>query len=70
MPSGPVPPIVVCDDGDISFYARVHDAEQELEGIDVLRGVYEVFDSHGNQLSATSEGDVVHIEMSSGSSPP
>ncbi len=43
-------PIIVNDNGDISFFASIKDAELYLEVDDVYENTYEVFDRNGNVL--------------------
>lgn len=50
-----VPPIIVCESGDIRIYATVEEAEWALETIDVRNGEYTVYDSEGRLLSVTIE---------------
>lgn len=43
-------PIFIDNRGDISAYASVRDAENDIEAIDVRDNEYEAFDSEGRQL--------------------
>ncbi|MBF0109291.1 MAG: hypothetical protein HQL76_08955 [Magnetococcales bacterium] len=45
------PPIIVNEDGDLSFYKTVKDAECSIEGVDVEDGVYQGFDKNGTILN-------------------
>ncbi|MGL4745929.1 MAG: hypothetical protein ACRCXL_16285 [Dermatophilaceae bacterium] len=58
-----IPPIVVDDRGDIALYATLEAASRELEAIDVLDAIYEVFDSRGRRLSVTAAGGLVSIRL-------
>lgn len=40
-------PIVICDNGDISIFRSVADAELSLEPIDVINGEYVAYDARG-----------------------
>jgi hypothetical protein len=57
----PVPPIVTDDNGDIEFHSSVEAAERDMEAIDVLDGVYDVFDSMGRRLSVGASEGLVQI---------
>jgi hypothetical protein len=56
-----VPPIIADDNGDITMFPTVADAEQDVEAIDVVDGAYEFFDSAGSRLAATAIGTRVQI---------
>ncbi|MPZ96282.1 MAG: hypothetical protein GEU96_15560 [Propionibacteriales bacterium] len=58
-----VPPIVTDEDGDINIYPSADEAQRDMEAIDVRDGVYMVFDSKGNRLAVTTEGEAVRIEI-------
>lgn len=54
-----MPPIfVVPTDGavDLFVYFKVHDAEGDLEPVDVLNHEYELYDGEGRELSASVHG--------------
>lgn len=61
--STPAPPIIVDEHGDISFYASVTEAERDLEAVDVRAGEYQAFDSLGQRLRLTTEGETVQIDL-------
>lgn len=63
MSNAPIPPIVSDENGDINLYPSVEDAEKYMEAIDVRDGVYEVFDSIGNRLAVSAEGETVRIAL-------
>lgn len=69
MSNAPIPPIVSDENGDINLYPSVEDAEQYMEAIDVRDGVYEVFDSIGNRLAVSAEGETVRIGLDPQQSP-
>lgn len=43
-------PITIDENGDISIFATVEEAEHYMEPIDVEHGEYKVFDADGRQL--------------------
>jgi hypothetical protein len=45
-----IPPIIVDENGDVSFFETVADAEQKLESPDVLENRYVAYDSKGKLL--------------------
>ena len=45
-------PILINENGDVSSFASVEDAEAYMEPVDVERGEYLVTDADGRQLSA------------------
>jgi len=52
------PPILVVSDGStVASYERVEQAEGNLEAIDVLDGVFQVFDADGRALHVTAASD-------------
>jgi hypothetical protein len=61
MAALPVPPIVLDENGDIELYPSVEAAQREMEAIDVLAGVYDVFDSTGRRLSVGASEGLVQI---------
>ena len=67
-PESLIPPIITDENGDIDFYPSVEEAERDMEQIDVLDGVYEVFDSVGTRLSVTAEGlrEPVRVQLAPG----
>ena len=67
----PAPPIIVDEHGDIGFYASVTEAERDLEAVDVRAGEYDAFDSIGQRLCLTTEGETVqiHLDLASGPDP-
>jgi hypothetical protein len=58
------PPIVIEECGDVYVYESVEDAQLDIEAIDVIDGVYRVFDSEGTILRpfASSEYSPVEID--------
>lgn len=44
-------PIIVNDNGDISFFANIKDAELYLEPDDVKQNAYEIFNRNGDLLN-------------------
>lgn len=49
------PPIIVDENGDISFFESVKDVELYLEPIDVINGEYVAYDSEGHILQLSVE---------------
>lgn len=51
-----VPPVVVVDGLDVSFFRTPEEAGRALEGPDVLEGLYVAYDATGQPLDLHSEG--------------
>jgi hypothetical protein len=49
------PPIIIDENGDISFFETVKDVELYLEPIDVINGEYVAYDSEGHILQLNVE---------------
>jgi hypothetical protein len=49
------PPIIIDENGDISFFESVKDVELYLEPIDVINGEYVAYDSEGHILQLSVE---------------
>jgi hypothetical protein len=50
------PPIIVSESGDLSIFRSVQDAEQYLEGPDVLENLYVAYDCEGRLLRLEAKG--------------
>ncbi len=50
------PPLFAFEGGDVSIFHSVNELESTLEGIDVLNGAYEAFDSEGFRLELEPRG--------------
>lgn len=55
------PPILVFEGWDLHLYDSISDAELDLEAIDIEDGIYEIYDSEGRILEATTEGQTVRL---------
>jgi hypothetical protein len=49
-------PVVVADGLDVTVYPTLEEAVANLEGVDVARGVYRVFDSVGRRVTLGTHG--------------
>lgn len=52
------PPIIIDENGDISFFETVKDVELYLEPVDVINGEYVAYDSEGHILQLNVERKV------------
>ena len=57
------PPIVIDEDGYLEVYPTVAMARRAVEGLDVIDGVYDAFDSDGRPLLLVAYGNLVAIEL-------
>ena len=60
---GPVTPIVVIEDIDVSIYASVEDAQIDIEPIDVKTGGLVAYDAEGRLLRLETNGFSVTISL-------
>jgi len=65
----PTPPIVTDDNGAIELYPSVEAARRDMEAIDVLDGVYDVFDGTGSRLSVGASEGLVQIWLDPNAEP-
>jgi hypothetical protein len=58
------PPIIVCENGDVTVYDDVESAALSMEAVDVLNEEYEVFDGSGLLLTVDADGLDARVRIS------
>jgi|SRR5919198_361169 hypothetical protein len=70
--SVPMPPIIVAEGRDVQLFPSVERAENALEAVDVLNGIYEAFDVNARPLTLRVVGariKCVRVELRPEASP-